>query len=70
MSSRKSQSSRINRPGHKSFAVIGWCVEDIQERCPEWDDKKCEEFLENFEEEIQLAMIEAGGDTIERLLDY
>lgn len=57
---------KINKP----WATISWCVEDIQERRPDWDEKKCEEFLENFEEEIQLVMIEAGGDTIQRLLDY
>lgn len=54
----------------KPWATVSWCVEDIQEKFPSWDEKKCEEFLENFEEEIQLAMIEAGGDVIQRILDY
>jgi hypothetical protein len=43
---------------------VSWCAEDIQERCPDWSVERCQEFLDDYEDTIQRAMIEAGEDAI------
>jgi hypothetical protein len=48
----------------KPQAVVSWCAEDIKERCPKWSVKRCQEFLDEYEDTIQLAMIEAGDEAI------
>jgi hypothetical protein len=48
----------------KKQCEVSWCAEDIQERCPDWSIKRCQEFLDEYEDTIQLAMIEAGDEAI------
>ena len=48
----------------KPQAVVSWCAEDIKQWCPRWSVKRCQEFLDDNEDTIQLAMIEAGGEAI------
>jgi len=52
----------------KPQAVVSWCAEDIQEKRPDWSVKRCQKFLDDNEDHIQLAMIEAGGDAIDECL--
>lgn len=48
----------------KPQCEVSWCAEDIQERCPHWSVKRCQEFLDDYEDTIQLAMIKAGEEAI------
>jgi hypothetical protein len=48
----------------KKQCEVSWCAEDIQERCSDWSIERCQKFLDEHEETIQLAMIEAGGEAI------
>ena len=50
------------------FAGVVWSVEDIKERMPNWPEKRCEKFLRDNEDAIQLEMIAAGGALVESLL--
>jgi hypothetical protein len=52
----------------KPQAVVSWCAIDIQEKRPDWTVKRCQKFLEDNEEDIVLAMIEAGGEAIDEYL--
>lgn len=52
----------------RRYAVIGWCAVDVLEHMPDWTRKQCNDFLEENEERIQVAMIEAGNDAIKELL--
>jgi hypothetical protein len=52
----------------KPQAVVSWCAIDIQEKRPDWSVKRCQDFLDDNEDHIQLAMIEAGGDAIDECL--
>ena len=52
----------------KRYATISWCAEDVQAFRPEWGPKQCNEFLDENEDYIQNAMIEAGNDAIIELL--
>jgi hypothetical protein len=52
----------------KRYAEISWCAEDIKELCPDWTANQCNEFLDENEDHIQLAMIEAGGAAIRECL--
>jgi hypothetical protein len=54
----------------KPQAVVSWCAIDIQEKRPDWTVKRCQKFLEDNEEDIVLAMIEAGGEAIDDYLDH
>jgi hypothetical protein len=50
------------------YAVIGWCAADVLEHVPGWTRQQCNDFLEDNEDDIQLAMIEAGNAAIRELL--
>jgi hypothetical protein len=52
----------------KPQAGVSWCAIDIQEKRPDWSVKRCQKFLEDNEEDIVLAMIEAGGEAIDEYL--
>jgi hypothetical protein len=52
----------------KRYAEISWCALDIQAYRPAWSVKKCNEFLDDNEDYIQNAMVEAGNDAIIALL--
>jgi hypothetical protein len=52
----------------KRYATISWCAVDVQEFRPDWSVQKCNQFLEDNEDSIQMAMIEAGSDAIRLLL--
>ncbi len=52
----------------KPQAIVSWCAEDIQDKRPDWSVKRCQMFLEDNEEDIVLAMIEAGGEAIDEYL--
>lgn len=52
----------------KPQAEVSWCAEDIQEKRPDWTVKRCQKFLEDNADHIQLAMIEAGGEAIDECL--
>jgi RecJ-like exonuclease len=52
------------------FAEVSWCATDIQEHRHEWSVDRCMRFLDDYEDDIQGAMIEAGGDAIIRLLSH
>ena len=54
--------SKLN--SRKPQCEVSWCAEDIQERCPNWSVKRCQEFLDDYEDTIQMAMIEAGEKAI------
>jgi len=58
------------RPRVKRLAVVSWCAEDIQELRPDWDDAKCNAFLDANAHHIQCAMIERGWDAISDLLRW
>lgn len=48
----------------EEMAGASWCVRDIQERMPAWTAEQCIDFLNDNEDEIQVAMIEAGSRVI------
>ena len=50
------------------YADVAWRVEDIKERMPDWSNKRCAKWLDMNADAIQVAMIDAGGDEIERSL--
>jgi hypothetical protein len=51
-------------------ASVSWCAEDIRtHRRPGWDDERCNQFLTDYEDAIQCAMIERGWDVIDSLLE-
>lgn len=52
----------------RRYAVIGWCAADVLEYAPGWTRKQCNDFLEDNEVYIQLAMIEAGNAAIRECL--
>jgi hypothetical protein len=52
----------------KRYAEISWCALDLSDLRPSWTAEKCDEFLEENEDAIQLAMIEAGVDAIRELM--
>jgi hypothetical protein len=52
----------------KRYAEICWRAEDIKDVRPNWTTKQCNEFLDENEDHIQLAMIEAGGAAIRECL--
>jgi len=54
----------------KPQCEVSWCAEDIQERCPDWSVKRCQDFLDKNEDHIQVAMIEAGNDAIDECLRW
>ena len=53
----------------KPQCEVSWCAEDIQERCPNWSVERCQEFLDDYEDTIQMAMIEAGEEAILNCLE-
>lgn len=58
------------RPQVQRLAQVSWCAEDIQQLRPDWDEAKCNAFLEANEDDIQCAMIERGWDAISDLLRW
>jgi len=52
------------------LALVKWCAEDIQTLRPDWDAAKCNEFLYENEDEIQLQMIDTGWKVIKHHLRY
>jgi len=50
------------------YAGITWCAADLKDLRPGWTTKQCNEFLEENEDHIQLAMIEAGSAAISECL--
>jgi hypothetical protein len=52
----------------KRYAEVSWCAFDLSDFRPSWSAEKCNEFLEENEDAIQLAMIEAGADAVRELL--
>lgn len=51
-------------------ARVSWCVEDIQDRRPGWDEQRCLAFLEENEDAIQCEMIAAGWRVIDHYLRW
>jgi len=58
--------SKLN--ARRPQAEVSWCAEDIQKKRPDWTVKRCQKFLEDNSEDIQLAMINAGDDAIDECL--
>lgn len=54
----------------KPQASVSWCAEDIREKRPNWTVERCQEFLDDNEDHIQVAMIEAGADAIDECLRW
>lgn len=54
----------------KPQAKVSWCAEDILEKRPNWTIQRCQDFLDDNEDHIQLAMIEAGADAIDECLRW
>jgi hypothetical protein len=52
------------------FCIVAWCIDDIKAKRPEWTEAQCAEFLTENEDEIELAMIDAGHLCIDRILAY
>ncbi|NBT76663.1 MAG: hypothetical protein EBT15_12010 [Betaproteobacteria bacterium] len=52
----------------KRYATISWCAVDVQEFRPNWSVQRCNQFLDDNEDRIQVAMIEAGNDAIKECL--
>ena len=50
------------------FAGTYWTYEDIQDRKPDWSRDKCEEFLQEIEDDIRDRMIERGWEVIDNAL--
>jgi hypothetical protein len=50
------------------YAAIAWCAEDVQQFRPNWSVKRCNQFLDDNEDYIQVSMIEAGNDAIKECL--
>ena len=55
---------------NKPQAIVSWCAEDILEKRPDWSVERCQDFLDENEDHIQMAMIEAGGDAIDECLRW
>lgn len=55
-------------PTDKSYAVVSWSIEDVQEKRPKWSKQRCADWLAENAKHIQEAMISAGWDAIEALL--
>jgi len=45
-----------------------WTVEDIAQRMPDWSEERCQRFLNDHRNAIVSAMLDAGGEEIDRLL--
>lgn len=52
------------------LAAVSWWAEDIQSLRPGWDAAKCNAFLDDNEDDIQCAMIEAGWEAIRNLIRW
>lgn len=52
------------------YASVYWSIADIQDLRPEWDDKRCEEFLLKIEDHLQSMMIAKGWEIVEAELDW
>jgi hypothetical protein len=52
----------------KPFATVSWCAEDMMEFLPRWTVDQCCKWLEEEEDGIQLAMIDAGSQYMSELL--
>ena len=53
----------------KSYAKVTWCALDIGDLCPGWSVTKSNDFLDENEDYIQTAMIEAGWSAISSLVN-
>lgn len=51
------------------FAETCWSVDDVLVKRPDWTDEQAREWLVRFSGLIQDAMVEAGWDAIDALLD-
>ena len=47
--------------------VIKYTEEDVKRLFPEWDDKKCRDFIEDCDEFIREALCDAGDLAIKNL---
>ena len=50
------------------YAKVVWRAEDIKKLKPNWSLEKCEEWLEDNQENIQDRLTETGWDLIEGML--
>jgi hypothetical protein len=62
--------SKMGQLSRSRHAEVSWCAEDIRALRPGWDDKRCNQFLMDNEDDIQCAMIERGWDAISDLLRW
>ncbi len=53
----------------KKFAFTHWTIEDIKERKPKWSNQKCEAWLEKNQNFILDAMVSAGNNLIDDILE-
>lgn len=51
-----------------NFAEVEWSASDVQRFKPEWSEEKANDFLFSAEPEIYNSVVEAGYNTIKRLL--
>ena len=52
------------------FASVHWQIGDVQSLQPDWDDKRCAEFLRANAKWIQDAMVRAGWDAMESCITW
>jgi hypothetical protein len=57
-----------NQCSNEYLASVAWHADDIRTLRPDWDDERCNAFLEDNGDYIQDAMIERGWEAIESLL--
>lgn len=51
------------------FAETCWSIDDVRSRRPEWTEERTREWLVRYSGLIQDAMVEAGWEAIDALLD-
>ena len=53
----------------KYYAITRWSVADIKELKPNWNRKRCEDFLQRHADKITDVMVQAGWWYIENELE-
>lgn len=62
--------SKMGQLTREFHATISWCAGDVRTLRPDWTDERCNEFLMEYEDDIQGAMVERGWDAISDLLRW
>lgn len=54
----------------REMAKVSWRADDVRtlEGCEDWSDERCEEFLDKYEDDLQISMIQCGWDVLDQAL--